>query len=416
MTTLHPSPVADPDHAEAPLSVLRRPLWIVSGQLSVVVAIVIGFGARGDMKPKIVIALLSCCLIGLVAFSPVGRVRRIVLTAPVVAVTTWWILSYLWTFNAFGWWTDTQLVIPYVITCVVAAALLPADALRRALVAACYVAIGLTIVELVLHPAAATVSGGGPGWRGGFIHKNSMGPFMVFAALTIASFDRPSLRRRVGLLVAIGLTVLSQSTTALAAGVVTLLIWMLLHRLAASTRAARASLVIGALAIAAIGWVLSNTLIPAILGMRGKDSTLTGRTDIWNGVVRAIEQRPWQGYGVGGVWHDPSVDPAHSIMNGLGHTAFHSHNGYLEILLLLGVVGLALFVWLLISTVRLGLVNLRRDTPMAVFAVSYVVLIAVLSITEVVVFGIWLGLLCGVHGLMSSARAHRHDTLDPIVR
>jgi O-antigen ligase len=239
-----------------------------------------------------------------------------------------------------------------------------------------------------------------PGWRGGFIHKNGMGPFMVFAALVIATFDRPSIRRHVAVLTAIGLVIMSQSSTALGAGVVTLLICLFVRRLAVSERPARASLVVGALFAAVLLGLLSGTVFSAVLGLSGKDSTLTGRTDIWSGVWDAIEQRPWQGYGAGGVWSNPSVDPAWSILRGLGFTVFHSHNGFLEILLLLGVIGLGLYLWLMWSTVRLAVSNLRAETQTAVFAIGYVVLIVVLSITEVAVFGVWLGMLCGVNCLM----------------
>jgi CBS domain-containing protein len=63
-------------------------------------------------------------------------------------------------------------------------------------------------------------------------------------------------------------------------------------------------------------------------------------------------------------------------------------------LLVLGVIGLGLLVWLMVSLVRLGLMSLRHDTTTAVFVVGFAVLMAVLSITEVTVFGMWLGLLC----------------------
>jgi O-antigen ligase len=217
---------------------------------------------------------------------------------------------------------------------------------------------------------------------------------MAFAMLVLASFDRSSARRTIGLTTALVLILMSQSTTALTAGLVTLLIFVLLRRLAFGDLPARASYVVVSLLVVGAAWMLSATFLPAVLGLRGKDATLTGRTEIWSGVRRAIGERPWQGYGIGGVWGDPSVEPARSILRGLGFTVFHSHNGFLEILLLLGVGGLAAYVWLMVSTIRLGLVHLRADPRMSVFIVCYVVLIAVLSITEVNLFGIWLGLLC----------------------
>ena len=192
--------------ARPSVGLAQRPLWIVSGQLGVVIAVFVGFGARGELKPKLVVAMLLCCLVGLLGFGPPRHVSRIVVTAPVVAIAAWWMVSYLWTFNVFGWWTDTQRVMPFVVACVVFVGILPTPAFRAALVAGCYLAIAYSVFELLLHPGSATVNPDGvPGWRGGFIHKNSMGPFMVFAILAVTSFDRPSPRRTVAILTALGL-------------------------------------------------------------------------------------------------------------------------------------------------------------------------------------------------------------------
>jgi O-antigen ligase len=253
---------------------------------------------------------------------------------------------------------------------------------------------------------------GAPGWRGGFIHKNTMAPFMVFAILALASFDRPSLRRRLAIGAALVMIIFSQSTSALIAGVVVLVVCAFLRRFAASHAQARASLLVGSLAGALMVALLSTTLIPALLRVRGKDATLTGRTDIWHGVWHAITKRPWQGYGIGGVWSDPAVDPGRSIMRNLGFVVFHSHNGFLEILLVLGAIGLALYIWLMVSTIRLGLLNLRYDTPMAVMAIGMVTLVAMLSISEVTVFGIWLAMLSSLNCLITMTDAERRRRRD----
>jgi O-antigen ligase len=264
-----------------------------------------------------------------------------------------------------------------------------------------------------LHWGSATINpDGAAGWRGGFPHKNAMAPFMVFAILVLTSLDRPSLRRRAACLLALVLIVMSQSTSALAAGVVVLVACVFLRRFAASETPGRASLLVGGMSGVLVAALLSSTLLPLLLGVRGKDSTLTGRTDIWREVWRAIQRRPWTGYGIGGVWSDPSVDPARSIVRSLGFVVFHAHDGFLEILLLLGVVGLALFVWLLVSTIRLGLVNLRHDTPMAVLAVGYSLLVIVYSISEVIVFGIWLAVLAAFNCLITMADADRMRSTD----
>jgi O-antigen ligase len=139
---------------------------------------------------------------------------------------------------------------------------------------------------------------------------------------------------------------------------------------------------------------------------------LTGRRDIWHEVWHAITLRPWFGYGIGGVWSNPSNDPARTIVRNLGFVVFHSHDGFLEILLVLGVVGLALYVWLMISTARVALANLRESTPMAVMAVGYITLIAMYSISEVAVFGIWLAMLAAFSSVVTRIDVDRRRAME----
>ena len=42
-----------------------------------------------------------------------------------------------------------------------------------------------------------------------------------------------------------------------------------------------------------------------LLGLIGKDATLTGRTDIWDALFRSIKEKPLLGYGYGVYWLDP---------------------------------------------------------------------------------------------------------------
>lgn len=92
-----------------------------------------------------------------------------------------------------------------------------------------------------------------------------------------------------------------------------------------------------------------------ILTSLGKDATLTGRTDFWPEVIRSILKRPILGYGYEGFWQSwrGTDNPAAHIINPNGFVPPHSHNGYLEIALALGIGGIMLFFLSL-------LVNLAR--------------------------------------------------------
>jgi exopolysaccharide production protein ExoQ len=93
-----------------------------------------------------------------------------------------------------------------------------------------------------------------------------------------------------------------------------------------------------------------------IFGALGKDMTLTGRTEFWPQVLEAIWQHPVIGYGYHGFWQNwrGADNPAARIINPNGFVPPHSHNGYLEIVLALGAIGILLFMCsLLINITRI---------------------------------------------------------------
>jgi len=90
-----------------------------------------------------------------------------------------------------------------------------------------------------------------------------------------------------------------------------------------------------------------------ILASFGKDATLTGRTDIWAIVIEKIKQHPLLGYGYQGFWQPwrGDANPADGmIIVKTGYKPPHPHNGFLELGLDFGLVGLILFFLSLLTT------------------------------------------------------------------
>jgi O-antigen ligase len=67
----------------------------------------------------------------------------------------------------------------------------------------------------------------------------------------------------------------------------------------------------------------------------GRDETFTGRTWIWEAVIPEFKHMPWLGHGFQSFW----TTEWRAMVFGMPY----AHNGYLDILLELGVVGLALY-------------------------------------------------------------------------
>jgi O-antigen ligase len=85
-----------------------------------------------------------------------------------------------------------------------------------------------------------------------------------------------------------------------------------------------------------------NQSINLFLTLFKKDKTLSGRTVIWDLVVKYIHARPLFGYGLDSFWLGEEGYSGH-IAAVRGIVAINAHNGYLDLLLSLGLIGLFLF-------------------------------------------------------------------------
>jgi O-antigen ligase len=114
----------------------------------------------------------------------------------------------------------------------------------------------------------------------------------------------------------------------------------------------------------------------------GKDATLTGRTNIWQGVLFEIHKRPMLGYGYGAVWDDKSGwGPVYWITKIAGFRAAHAHNSWLEQWLGLGLVGLVAWSLYFAQTLILAIVAVYRDKG-AYLALPFILVYGLVALTE----------------------------------
>jgi exopolysaccharide production protein ExoQ len=131
---------------------------------------------------------------------------------------------------------------------------------------------------------------------------------------------------------------------------------------AASTRKglAVAGIVLG-LGLAAIA--LAGGGFDLILGLFGKNATLTGRTYLWQQGLAAAAQAPFLGVGYQAYWVQgfPDAERLWAEFYITARTGFHFHDTYIEVLVELGLVGVALLVLILIRTVAGYLIRVLDD-------------------------------------------------------
>jgi O-antigen ligase len=95
-----------------------------------------------------------------------------------------------------------------------------------------------------------------------------------------------------------------------------------------------------------VGTVMNEGLAE-IAKMLPLDSSFTGRTDIWTFALQALQLRLPTGYGFAGFWGSGAI---RDLPEGMEWAAYasHSHNGYLDTALTMGLPGLALLIAVLV--------------------------------------------------------------------
>ncbi|TPO02591.1 O-antigen ligase [Mesorhizobium sp. B1-1-5] len=112
-----------------------------------------------------------------------------------------------------------------------------------------------------------------------------------------------------------------------------------------SRRYRRVLFIVGAGAlVTGVVAALNLGLLDVVLGIFGKDSTLTGRTYLWQQGWEAAQQRPLLGYGYAAYWVQGFADPERLWAEFYISTrsGFHFHNTYVETLVEIGFVGVTL--------------------------------------------------------------------------
>jgi O-antigen ligase len=210
-------------------------------------------------------------------------------------------------------------------------------------------AVGSYVV-CIIDPAMGVHHGVNAGdWRGLWFEKNAMGEIMAVSVLASVAAARlqPAQRLRWSLnaLLCLGLVVMSRSGTAL------ITIGLILGATTGLSLLRRGP-VLGVITIfgagaVAFGAAAAQLLAPGLfLTLIGKDPTLTGRTDIWAAILRQASAHPWLGFGYAAFWEKTST-PAAFVRAQTGWNVPSAHNGWLDILVQLGVVGVALCALLL---------------------------------------------------------------------
>jgi len=115
----------------------------------------------------------------------------------------------------------------------------------------------------------------------------------------------------------------------------------------------------------------------------GRDTTLSGRTEIWAAVIPAVPN-PVVGAGFESFWIGPDVQKVYRSLEGWWDPQGinEAHDGYIEIYLNLGWIGVCLIALILITGYRHASRAFQRDPELGSLFLAYVLTGAIYSITE----------------------------------
>ena len=131
----------------------------------------------------------------------------------------------------------------------------------------------------------------------------------------------------------------------------------------------------------------------------GRDPTLTGRTEIWNALLKTVVN-PLAGCGYGSFWLGDRLSSVRNMFR--NNPLMEAHNGYLEVYLNLGWVGMLLLAFVLATGYRRIVALIRQDPGTGSLRLAYLVVALVYNFTEAAfkeLNPIWIFLLFAVVGM-----------------
>ncbi|MEI9402107.1 O-antigen ligase [Mesorhizobium argentiipisi] len=196
---------------------------------------------------------------------------------------------------------------------------------------------------------------------GAFGSKNQIGFFSslgIFFCLAFLTFYR---RNWLGfvwtapiMLLSVYMLAIAHSATSVASLPAVIGIVMLLSMTKVlSLRYRRVLFIVGAGAlVTGVAAALNLGLLDFVLGIFGKDSTLTGRTYLWEQGWEAAQEHPLLGYGYAAYWVQGFADPERLWAEFYISTrsGFHFHNTYVETLVEIGFIGVTLLALVILRS------------------------------------------------------------------
>ena len=203
--------------------------------------------------------------------------------------------------------------------------------------------LAVAIFPLAVHQAGESDPSLVGNWRGIHNHKNEAG---AFSAMCLILFVHEAARARSwmigGLLSVLAAAFLYETRSKTSGGfaIVAFLIGMAAVASYGNPSLRKAGSMI-AIALVILGMAFISEPLSPLMKLLDDPAALTGRVQIWPILTSYAHDHPF-GAGYGSFWAIGDASPIYQYGSGWVTTVDHAHNGYLELLVEIGFIGLAL--------------------------------------------------------------------------
>src|SRR6266478_4403389 len=273
----------------------------------------------------------------------------------------------------------------------------PTAALKRLLARMTYVLIPLSILFIKYYPSLGRGYGiwqGEVGYTGVSTNKNTLGVICLIFGLgtmwrILATYRDRNCEGRTRKLIALGVILsmalwlfwIANSMTSLGSFLMASTLFLAANSRAAIRRPAVVHL------LTAVMLVISASIVflgvsPGVLETVGRNPTLTDRTEVW-GVLLGLVRNPFLGTGFESFWLGPRLEKMWSVYWWHPNEA---HNGYLEVFLNLGWMGVAWLAVIIATGYRRVFCVWRSNVSTGSLLLAYFYMGLVYNFTEAAFF------------------------------
>jgi exopolysaccharide production protein ExoQ len=243
--------------------------------------------------------------------------------------------------------------------------------------------IGLHFID---HPGA---------WKGVYGYKNILGSMMIISAFSFCFLPKNShnynvlnnfiyqIYKWLGLSLSIFLMLCSTSKTSLVVSIVLSLMLFLYSKYRWQGKTTVVFLDIAILIIGGLATVLIGSWSEILIAI-GRDPTLTGRTPMWGVALSRLMERPLLGFGRSAFWAPGSKYAKEAgLALADGFIPPHGHNGFIDMALDVGLIGLTLFaITFFITYFRALKLAYAAKEPENLWYLAFLIFLVMNNLTE----------------------------------